>query len=163
MVIATVFLTIIGMTAGFVLGERHRRTVQAAVTTGPSQQTAPATWPTTLASGTSCPPETLQKAVELGFPDALRQVLKIQTDNGTTVWICQDAVGRFYYQSKTGGLDAPLVQDQNGLFLYQVTQVGVDDYVCIDDKGTRIEVTRRQLVVRRPTGKTQVNTVNSAE
>jgi hypothetical protein len=90
-------------------------------------------------------------------------VLKIYTDNGTTVWICTDAQGRFYYQSKTGGRDSPLLQDQNALFLYQVTQLGVDDYVGVDDKGTRIEVTRKQLVVRRPTGKTQVDTVSSAE
>jgi hypothetical protein len=116
-----------------------------------------------LASAESCPPETLQRAAELGFRDVMRQVLKIRTDNGTTVWICRDEVGRFYYQSKTGGLDAPLVQDQNGLFLFDVTQLGTDDYVGVDAKGTRIEVTRKQLVVRRPSGKTQINTVTSAE
>ena len=169
MVIATVFLTIIGMTAGFVLGERHRHTVPAAATTRtttttsePSRQSPPATWPAG-STATACPPETLRSAVELKFPEDLRQVLKIQTDNGTTVWICQDAAGRFYYQSKTGGLDAPLIQGTNGLFLFQVTQAGVDDYVCTDNLGTRIEVTRKQLVVRPPVGKTSVYQVSSVE
>ena len=151
------------MTAGFTLGERHRRAVALAVATRQSQQPTPVTWPSTLASGAACPPETLEKSAQLGFSSDLRQVLKIQTANGTIVWICTDASGRFYYQSKTGGLDTALIQDQNGLFLYQVTELGVDDYVAVDDKGTRIEVTRKLLVVRRPNGKTQTNTVLSVE
>ena len=170
MVIATVFLTIIGGTAGFLLGERHRRVVSAASSeqtqSGQTQQQTPVTWPSSAnadPSGPSCPPETLRKSAALGYPAELWQVLKIQTDNGTTVWICRDTVGKFYYQSKTGGLDAPLVQDQNGLFMYDVTQLGVDDYVCLDVKGTRIEVTRKQLVVHRPDGRAQYNPVTSAE
>ena len=154
------------MTAGFVLGERHRRALAAAAsppTVHESTSAGPVTASTRPLTGPSCPPETLQTSIDRGFADDLRQVLKIYTDNGTTVWICTDAQGRFYYQSKTGGRDSPLLQDQNALFLYQVTQLGVDDYVGVDDKGTRIEVTRKQLVVRRPTGKTQVDTVSSAE
>ena len=162
MVIATVFLTIIGMTAGFVLGERHRRTLASGTTEPTVQPSASASAIITL-TGASCPPETRQSAAELDFPDDLRQVLKIETDNGTTVWICTDAYSRYYYQSKTQGVDSPLIQGQNGLFLFQVTKLGVDDYVGIDDKGTRIEVTRKQLVVRRTNGKTEVYPVSSSK
>lgn len=165
-VIATVFLTIIGMTAGFVLGERKRgeRTGQQQQQQQQQQEPEPtADVPSSAATGPLCPPETLAIAEELQLPTDLRQVLKIQTDNGTTVWICQDNGGRYYYQGKTGGLDEPLVQHKNGLFLTDVVPEGEDEYRAVADNGNRIFIGPKRLEIRFTTGKTQTDEVVSVE
>ena len=116
-VIATVFLTIIGMTGGFVLGERHRNQLAARSDTGSTPDAVPST------SGYErkpCPPEAVAFAEKERLPSDLTQIFKVVTVNGTTVWICQDGAGSLYYQSKTGGVDAPLEQGKNGLFLTDV-------------------------------------------
>jgi hypothetical protein len=164
-VIATVFLTIIGMAGGYVLGERHRQNARAAQQPS-QQQTAPviSSSPASGPNGTSCPDQAAQTAAELHLPSELSQVLKIYTDNGTTVWICQDPGGALYYQSKTGGADAPLVQGQNGLFLNKVKKTGTDQYEAVAHNGNLFEVSRQQLQVRFVDGrKPQTNPVVSAE
>jgi hypothetical protein len=156
-VIATVFLTIIGMTAGFVLGERDRN---QASDPGDTQETssAPIVPSTPAVDGPLCPDETIKTAADSGLPTDLRQVLKIVTDTGTTVWICQDGAGSFYYQGKTGG-DSPLVQHDNGLFLTDVTRESDDEYQAIDQKGNRFVVSRTQFELHFVTGKEQINKV----
>jgi hypothetical protein len=166
-VIATVFLTIIGMAGGFVLGERHRQTNRVAQQTSSQQQApAPATTESSAApvpSGPACPPEAVQTAQQLGLASQLFQVMKIETNRGTTVWICQDTQGSLYYQGKTGGLSAPLVQRKNGLFLNKVTRTGTDEYEALADNGNLIEVSRETLQVRFTNGTAQTDTVKSAE
>jgi hypothetical protein len=167
-VIATVFLTIIGMAAGLVLGERHKdrvraeqaqRTVTPAVRL-PEQRPAPVgTDPVPL-----CPDETQRIAAEGGYPSDLRQILKVVTDNETTAWICQDAGGSLYYQGKTGGAEQPLVQHKNGLFLTEVQLLeGPERYEATAPDGTVVVVSREQLEVRRADGSTQINQVQTAE
>jgi hypothetical protein len=172
-VIATVFLTIIGMTAGYVLGERHRRDNPAGSgqngsgqagsgPVGPSNTySSPAAEPTPV--GPPCPAEASQVAAKFGLPTELTQVFKIETDNGTTVWICQDPDRRLYYQSKTGGLDGKLVQGQNGLFLTKVTRVTDDEYTAVAENGNQFEVNRRILQIRFKDGRVQTNNVDHAE
>jgi hypothetical protein len=176
-VIATVFLTIIGMTAGFVLGERHQDRLQAGDSgTTETQVTVPASTeepntgeantgePNTAKPGRSCPQESIETAGELGLRTDLRQVTRIVTDNGTTVWICQDGAGALYYQSKTGGVDADLVQKENGLFLSRVEQRGDGDYRATASNGTEFLVSREQLEVRFADGRpSQVNEVVEAD
>ncbi|GAA2630814.1 hypothetical protein Adu01nite_42590 [Paractinoplanes durhamensis] len=164
MVIATVFLTIIGMTSGFVLGERHRdrlRAAQVTTTTGgfnPDPEETGSPEP----SGPSCPDETIQMATKLNLPSDLYQIFKIVTKNGTTVWICQDGAGSLYYQSKTGGVDEPLVQGENGLFLSQVIREGDREYLATAANGNRFVVNEKQLEVHfAASGKTQVNAVET--
>jgi len=171
-VIATVFLTIIGMTAGFMLGEWHRDQARAGVTTGPTNTdtntdtntgTSSPT-PSLLPTDGGCPDEADQMAVSLGFPGDLRQVLKIITDKGTTVWICQDPQGALYYQSKTGGADAPLRQGKNALFLSSVVRLDTDEYEARAAEGNRFVVSRKTLEVHFANGApTQVDKVESAE
>jgi hypothetical protein len=160
-VIATVFLTIIGMTAGFVLGERDRRDADAPGAAGETPTTTQTQQTTTPVSGPLCPSETQQTAARLGLPGELRQVLRIVTDNGTTVWICEDPVGHLYYQGKTGGTKSRLVEGKNGLFLVDVTRQGPDEYQAIADDGNRILVSRVQLRVLLARGGEQVHEVVS--
>jgi hypothetical protein len=157
-VIATIFLTIIGMTGGFVLGERHRERVNAA-------QTGPTADPIVAAApGELCPAETREIAATLGFPEELRQVLKIQTAGETTVWICQDDQERLYYQGKTGGSAAPIVQNKNGLFLPDVIRTGTDEYEATAGNGTRFVVDRELLEIHFPDGRpVQADRVIEAE
>ena len=161
MFIATVFLTIIGMAAGFVLGERHRRRVSGQGRPPADSQTVfPA--PTAEGPGPYCPDETLTIASELGFPSDLRQVLRIVTDNGTVVWICQDPAGALYYQGKTGGQDAPLIQGENGLFLSEVVRQSADEYEATAANGNQFVVTRERLEVHFASGEpTRINKVVS--
>ncbi|WP_213012512.1 hypothetical protein [Paractinoplanes toevensis] len=160
-VIATVFLTIIGMTIGFLLGERHNDRVRASVQTGSE---TPNTDISSEPSGPLCPEETIQTARGLGFPDDLRQIFKIVTDNRTIVWICQDGAGSLYYQSQTKSDQGPLVQNKNGLFLSQVNREGDDEYLATADNGTQFVVNRQQLEVHFADGrKTQVSDVDRVE
>jgi hypothetical protein len=164
-VIATVFLTIIGGTFGFMLGERHRDdggTPSAGRTTGTQGYTQPSSAePTRLA----CPKEAIQFAAENQLPTDLTQIFKIITTKGTTVWICQDGAGSLYFQSKTGGVDKPLVQGKNALFLSTVSQVGENEYEAVATvDGNRFDVNRRQLVVHFTNGNADdVQTVKSVE
>jgi hypothetical protein len=148
-VIATVFLTIIGLTAGFVLGERHNQQTETEGDPTPTLSAAaiPEPYPSEspVFPKKSCPPETLAKAKEIGLPADLRQVMRIQTYSGTTVWICTDSAGGLYYQSKTGGLKAKLVQDENGLLLSGVVKVGPRHYEALSSDGNRFVVTEDRL------------------
>jgi hypothetical protein len=166
-VIATVFLTIIAGTVGFMLGERHRSDNRGA---GPEETTetkgVAITSTSSVPSGPLCPQEAIRTAESLHLRADLRQIFKIITDKGTTVWICQDGAGSLYFQSKTGGVDVELVQGQNGLFLDDVSLIREDDYkaVAARDQNT-FEVNRQRLVVHFASGKRDddVQPVLSAE
>ena len=75
MVIATVFLTIIGLTAGFFLGERHRD--EKAVASPATEPTQPQQAASPVADLVWCPPATREFAVQHGFPFDLHQVLSL--------------------------------------------------------------------------------------
>lgn len=158
-VIATVFLTIIGMSGGFVLGERHRNQV-AGLGTG---STPEVDQPSSADEPKSCPREAIEFAAKEKLPTDLTQVFKIVTVNGTTVWICQDGSGSLYYQSKTGGVnDNPLVQGQNGLFLTSVVRNGDHEYEATAANGNTFLVNTRHLEVHFASGKTpQINNVET--
>lgn len=159
MVIATVFLTIIGMTVGFVLGERHRDDqanpgeTTGVLTDGPTKASV---------SGPLCPAEIRQTAVLNGYSDSLRQVLKIVTENGTTVWICADPAGSLYYEGKTGG-DSPIIEHTNALFLANVFREAPDHYKVYDQKKDLFDVTRETLTVQFASGKVETSKVIQAE
>jgi hypothetical protein len=165
-VIATVFLTIIGGTVGFMLGERHRNDGDGGTPreTGTTQVVAGES-SSAASSGPPCPDQAIEFAAQNQLPTDLHQIFKVITNRGTTVWICQDGAGSLYFQSKTGGVDKPLVQGRNGLFLSQVSRVGDDEYEAVATvDGNRFEVSRRQFIVHFASGKPdQVDTVESAE
>jgi hypothetical protein len=186
-VIATVFLTIIGMTAGYVLGERHHRIVSSD-SSGSSPATGPATSnngsnngapnggssngatpaivpaaPTVAVDGPRCP-DAAQKAAAASGSRDLRQIFRIVTDNKTTVWICQDSRGALFYQSHTlvDGQDLPLVQNRNGLFLPGVTRTD-NGFQVVDQKGNRFAITRQRLQIFFVDGKVQSDDVAKVE
>ena len=165
MVIATVFLTIIGGTFGFMLGERHRG--DGGTPTPGNTATSPRdSEPSSSApSGPPCPAETIQAAASQHLPTDLRQVFKIVTTKSSIVWICEDPAGSLYFQSKTGGVDAPLKQGRNALFLSGVSRVGEDEYeVTAAVDGNSFEVNRQQYVVHFADGRAdQVYPVKSVE
>lgn len=187
MVIATVFLTIIGMTAGYVLGERHHRIVSSDSSgsppaTGPgtsnngsnngspnggsSNGTTPSivpSAPTVAVDGPRCP-DAAQKAAAASGSRDLRQIFRILTDNKTTVWICQDSRGALFYQSHTlvDGQDQPLVQNRNGLFLPGVTRTDIG-FQVVDQKGNRFAITRQRLQIFFVDGKIQSDDVAKVE
>jgi hypothetical protein len=161
-VIATVFLTIIGMVAGFMLGERDRNDASSTgpLETSPPVETSSAPSP----SGPPCPDEAIEFARSNKLRSDLTQVIKIVTANETTVWICRDGGGGLYYQSKTGGVDAPLIQGKNGLFLTGVRDDGDNEFEATATNGNRFVVNTRVLEVHFASGKpTQTNKVTSAE
>jgi len=168
-VIATVFLTIIGGTVGYMLGQRHRNNgaePQRTTTTTTSPVSGePSSAAPTRPFGPACPKEAIDFAAANQLPTDLAQIFKIITTAGTTVWICEDGAGALYYQSKRGGVDAPLLQGKNSLFLPGVSRVGEDDYqVTASTDGNVFEVSRKRLVVRFASGKTDlVETVKTVE
>lgn len=113
MVIATVFLVIIGASAGYALGTDHRRDERAAESAAPADVPDPGG-----PVATECPREIQQTAGERGFATPLEQVLRVRADDtGTTVWICADADGGLFYQSNKGGYAARWVEGETALFL----------------------------------------------
>lgn len=156
MVIATVFLTIIAMTGGFVLGERQRNDDRSSgggvATLAPSLETSAAA--PLEPPGDWCPQETRLTSQRTGGTPELWQVLKIYASDDV-YWICQDREGRLYYQGKTGGRDAPLVEGDNGLFLTGVVRVGEDSYRVEDQRGNIFEVSAKRFRFITTSGKVE--------
>jgi hypothetical protein len=157
-VIATVFLTIIGMAGGYLLGERDRQA--GGPSTGSSRPVTPvvASSPTAVA-GPLCPKAAQQAAAAVNS-GSLRQIFRIRTTNSSTVWICQDPSGRLFYQSHTllDGQDRPLQQNRNGLFLSGVHRTA-DGFQVYDQYSNRFEINRRQFQIYFVSGKVQSNPV----
>jgi hypothetical protein len=144
-VIATVFLTIIAMTGGYVLGEQRRNDGRSsgggAVT--PTEVSSPAFTP----PGPFCLDEARRTAEEEGFTSELWQVLKVHVDRGnSTIWICTDRNNNLYYQGWTNTA-TPLKQHKNGLFLPKVQDLGDDRYKVVAENGNVLEVSATQLTV----------------
>ena len=146
MVIATVLLSIIGMSAGLVLGSRHEEPQRANDQT-PYIPSDPADSPT----GIACPPQMHETARGLGFPQELTQVLKVRaTKSDTEVWICRDDNGKLFYQANSGGEDN-WVEGETALFLENVEPDG-DGYLATADDGNTFAVNSERLEVRTRKG-----------
>ncbi|GAA0530627.1 hypothetical protein GCM10010172_09140 [Paractinoplanes ferrugineus] len=167
MVIATVFLTIIGMTAGFVLGERHRDRLRAADPQDTTDIVTPYPADSSYASGPSgalCPDETIAFAAANGYPADLRQIFKAVTNNDTNVWICEDSNGQLYYQSQTKASSGVFDQTANALFLPRANRQGDNEYSAVASDGAKFLINSKQLRITFPDGrKPQVNSVESWE
>ena len=169
-VIATVFLSIIGMSAGLVLGARARQDARNATPTTPTPTTPAADGPTTdlwtptaeaPSPGAPCRPETQVQGRRAGADGVLRTVLHLRTTQAT-VWICADADDRLYYHANRGGEDAEWVDGRTALFLPHVVASG-DGYQArstdAEGRATVFDVTRQQLTIRHPGGRTEVQRV----
>ncbi|MFI5496913.1 hypothetical protein [Actinoplanes sp. NPDC051859] len=145
MVIATVFLSIIGMSAGFALGTRHESSPPAPPVNLPTPSVG-------VTEGTVCPAEMLTTARRAGLSTALTEVLQVRTtDTGMVVWICQDPSGALYYQANDGGEAATWIEGQTALFLAKVTLEN-GTYVATASDGNTFHVNKRQLRIRTKNG-----------
>ena len=146
MVIATVLLSIIGMSAGLVLGSRHEEPQRANDQTPyiPSE-------PTDSPGGVACPPQMHATAKNLGYTQPLTQVLKVRaTKSDTEVWICSNDSGKLFYQANSGGEDN-WVEGRTALFLDNVRPDG-DGYLATATDGNTFNVNNERLVVRTKKG-----------
>jgi len=152
-VIATVLLTIIGMSAGIALASWHqgsedRNNGQQA--TYPTYEPSPET-----PSGPPCREETQQAAVSRGAQGTLRIQLLLRTKT-SAVWICEDEAGQFFYHGNRGGENAKWIENQTALFLAGVQRDGDGRYVVTATDGTRFTVTAQRLVILHKDGREEV-------
>ncbi len=142
MVIATVLLSIIGMSAGLVLGSRHEepRRTGGQTTYVPTEQAD---------ARVDCPPEMHATARKLGYELRMTQVLKVRAaSTGTTVWICADDNGKLFYQANRGGYDKTWIEGKTALFLAEVSKEG-DGYRAEAHDGNTFFVNKERLEVVR--------------
>jgi hypothetical protein len=151
-VIATVFLSVIGMSAGLVLGSRHSDHQTA--TQRQSPYTTPANAPTPTAK--PCRPETQEMGRKYGASGTLRIELLLRT-SASAVWICADDAGRLYYHANRGGEDARWVENETALFMADVQRNG-DGYVVQAHDGTTFSIDSRRLRIVHKDGKIEVQT-----
>ena len=144
-VLATVFLSIIGMSAGLVLGARHRQAAQNLA--GPPPTTA-AVSPSPTAP--LCRPETQAMGRQFGADGPLRVVLKLVTRT-SAVWICEDDAGRLYYHANRGGEDAPWIERKTALFMPDVQRDG-DAFMVTATDGTTFSISAERLRIGHTDG-----------
>jgi hypothetical protein len=154
LLVALVFLAVIGASVGFVLGNRgdDPQNTGADRNTGedigdpftPSPSPSPSPSPTAVV----CPASTQQKAGK-----DLTGLLYVRTGR-SEVWICVDADEKLYYQGHSGPPGEELVNDVNAIFLTDVeaTQYG---YRARNTKGgsvTVYSVSSKELIIQTPDG-----------
>ena len=157
--VAVVFLAIVGASAGYAIG---RARLASAATAGPPGSTPgpvrPGTTTTAPASsGRACLPETEAAAKQkFGSPGGLVQILYIGTARAE-VWICKDSVGTLFYQGhrksaaeSAGGPRETLVDLSNALLLNDVNLDNSGRYVATNHTSsgtTRYYVSTTELVI----------------
>jgi hypothetical protein len=146
-VIATVFLTIIGISVGLALAAQARRD------TSVTQQ--PAAPVPAGPDGPACRSETQQVAKRFSPSGTLVVVLRVRTASAG-VWICSDGAGRLYYHANRGGPNAEWIENRTALFLPDVVADG-DGYraTATDAKGlvTTFSVNRQRLLIKHGNGR----------
>jgi hypothetical protein len=153
-VIATIFLIIIGMSGGLALAARHkdRSAAQTPLDNTPAvvvTTAAPTGEPTP--DGPPCTSHTQEIAPQYGAQGQLTIVLRLVTAK-STVWICRDTAGELFYHANKGGEDAGWVEGQTALFMKGVRAVG-DQYVVTSNDGVTFRVDRRQLEIVHKDGR----------
>jgi hypothetical protein len=156
-VIATVFLSIIGMSAGLVLGARQKaedralRAQQPTAAVTHNTNTSPPTSPPTSAHGRPCRDESQAVAQRFDATGTLYRKLRLRTKT-SVVYICQDESGRLYYHANSGGDDAKWIENETALFLPDVRSEGGDAYVVTAPDGTNFSVTPKRLFITHKDG-----------
>lgn len=177
--IATVFLAIIGGSAGWVIGTRtndaERQAAQqvsgprgpdggapAAGTgdtagqpgSGVEQPDDGAVEPEDRPHPDRCPASTVRLAKSAGATGTLSRVLYVSTGH-SEAWICVDSDHRLFYQGHRGSPGDNLIEGTNALFLTDVVEES-GSYVARNDAGdrtTRYRVNRDELVIENAGGK----------
>lgn len=154
MVIATVFLSIIGMSAGLVLGARAKQEQRDARAEQQRRET-PVAQPSADYDGRPlCRPETQQMARRQGVAGPLRIELLLRTAT-SAVWICEDEGGGLYYHGNRGGERARWVEGETALFLPGVRRDG-DGFAVTAPDGTTFSITAQRLFILHKDGREEV-------
>ena len=153
MVIATVLLSVIGMSVGLVLNRQDRD--RGAADGGQQQQAGPAPAPTpaveVTSTGKPCRPETQARGREYGATGVLTEVLQLRTRT-SAVWICEDQGGQFYYHANRRTGDGRWVEGETALFLTGVRGEG-DAWVATASDGTLFSVNVDRLLIIHKDGR----------
>ena len=131
-VIATVFLSIIGMSVGLVLGARQKADLRAQQNQQSQQRATPlAPSPEPTPTAKPCRDETQAVAPRFGATGTLRIALVLRTES-SVVWICEDDASRYYYHGNRGGEKAKWVEGETALFMADVQRDGRQaDAACL--------------------------------
>jgi hypothetical protein len=157
-VIATVFLSIIGMSAGLVLGAQQKRAERQEQQRQQQQQQVPVVQPTSDDPRPECRPETQKMAQRAGATGALRIQLLLRTAS-SAVWICEDESGRLFYHGNRGGEDGRWVENETALFMSDVQRDGSDEaFVVTAVDGTNFSITSKRLFIIHKDGREEIQT-----
>ena len=138
-VIATVFLTIIGMSAGIAIASWHKAQEQ-----GNQPQTPIPSVVTSTPSDPPCRPETQLVAPHFGAQGTLRIKLLLRTKT-SAIWICADEAGQLFYHANRGGEEAKWVENETALFLPNVQEDGEGGYEVTATDGTTFSINSSRL------------------
>jgi hypothetical protein len=149
-VIATVLLSIIGMSAGLVLGSRHETPQRTGDQTGyvPGDQPA---------SPVDCPQKMHDTARKVGFYLPMTQLLKVRAESGLTVWVCTNQAGELFYQANRSDDEENWEEGETALFLSDVIRQDDGYFAKAADGNTFFVNDERLEVVRK--GKPQTTPV----
>jgi hypothetical protein len=147
-VIATVLLSIIGMSAGLVLGDRHETPQR----TGDQTSYVPADQAT---SPVACPEKMHETARRVGFSLPMTQLLKVRAPaSGLTVWICTNQAGKLFYQANRSDDEENWIEGETALFLPDVVKQDDGYFARAADGNTFFVNDQRLEVVRKGKSKT---------
>jgi hypothetical protein len=155
-VIATVFLTIIGMSAGIALASWHKS--ENTDKAGQSSSTPIVAPASSAPAAEPCPAQTQTIAQEKGGAQGTLRIVLMLTTKSSTVWICSDADGQLFYQANRGDADSEWIEGQTALFLTGVQSDGAGGYQVTDANGTTsfsINSTRLRIVHKDGSVETQ--------
>ncbi|GAB1689979.1 hypothetical protein KRM28CT15_17820 [Krasilnikovia sp. M28-CT-15] len=147
MAIATVFLIIIGVSAGLALaswrgqGETGKQSQNQTIPAGVQREPA-------------CRPETQNMGAKFAASGTLRIALLVRTRT-SAIWICRDDAGQLYYHANRGGESAPWIERQTALFMPKVRQHG-DEFEVTADDGTVFQVTAERLRIIYKDGREEI-------
>lgn len=141
MVIATVLLSIIGMSAGLVLGSRHETPQR----TGDQTSYIP---PGQSASPVACPQKMHDTARKVGYYLPMTQLLKVRAESGLTVWICTNQEGKLFYQANRTDDEENWEEGETALFLSDVVRQDDGFFAKAADGNTFFVNDQRLEVVR---------------
>ena len=150
MVIATVLLTIIAMSAGVALAAWHKQRDRQTQAQNPN----PSVTVPTSESAPECRPETQQAAQRFNPTGTLRIRLLLRTAT-SAVWICADEAGHLFYHANRGGENAAWIENKTALIMDNVQPDGVDGYTVTATDGTQFTINSRQLIIVHKDGEVE--------
>jgi hypothetical protein len=125
--LAMLFLAIIGGTVGYLAGEQHNKAHKSSSAGSSSASTGGSK--SAQSSGSPAGPERCPAHTEAQAGVQLTVVIHLHTTVGTDVWICKAADGTLFYQGRKAKSGTDFNEGVNALFLRDVSYEG-GEYVA---------------------------------